>query len=168
MSFRSLLNTLIGRRSSPVNLQLAFYKEAAIHGMHGSINVSHRGFNLNGKPVRFVFVGVHTPPAVTPELLTYIFEEAKVQGFIPHHIELYGLLNDRIVTRETMEKLRAEGRLGTLEQQIEQAEGIQQPDALTQEALDAMRRPVATEASLMQRRAEASTATPSIERSATN
>ncbi len=163
MSFRTFMNVLLGRQQPALSLKVAFYKDAALHGMHGSINVSHRGFNLNGQPVRFVFIGVHTPPPATPELLAFLFEEARIQGFIPHHVELYGLLNDRIVTQETLEKLREEGRLGTLEEAIVKAENIQHPMPFTPQDLDAQRPNVTTEASLLARR---SPTIPSIGRSA--
>ena len=89
------------RKSSVMELEIKFHKEANLFGEHGSIVVSHVKQRLAGVAVKFVFVGVSTPPKLTPFLLTYIWEEAKSQGYVPHHIETYGRENDLVNTEDT-------------------------------------------------------------------
>lgn len=164
MSLRSILNAIIGRRpaTSPLALEVKFYREAAIYGMHGVINVSNHQLGLQGQPVRFVFKGVHTPPVVTPQLLAFIFEQAEIQGYVPHHVELYGLLNERIVTNETLETLRLAHRIGPLEEDIARAEAIRQPGSLDPVQLEAGRSPMTTEASSIQRQNRGTAGMPSM------
>lgn len=88
--FIKLLRAMFGRSFEVMDLPVKFYKEANLYGTHGWLVVSHLTENLKNVPVRFVFVGQSTPPALTPRILEYIWEEAKAQGFLPHALESYG------------------------------------------------------------------------------
>jgi hypothetical protein len=65
-------------------LEIRFYTDAAVHGSHGKIRVTNRRKGLDNKVVNFVFVGLVTPPDLTPSLMEYIWTEAKAQGYVPH------------------------------------------------------------------------------------
>lgn len=75
-------------------LQVLFYVDAAVHGSHGKIKVSHRKHNLREQTVNFVFVGPSTAPELTPALMEHIWQQAYAQGYIPH--ALVGCLEDNI------------------------------------------------------------------------
>lgn len=66
------------------DLEVRFYTAAAADGSHGRIRVSHRRLGLVERDVNFVFVGLTTPPDLTPELLVHVFSEARAQGYVPH------------------------------------------------------------------------------------
>lgn len=76
----------IKSQSNYHDLRVVFYKEAAIHGSHGQIVVSHRKEGLVDRPVNFAFVGVSTAPELTPGVLQHIFNEAFVAGYVPRCI----------------------------------------------------------------------------------
>lgn len=71
-------------------LEVRFHKEANLFGEHGTMVVTHVKQNLIEKPVRFVFVGLSTPPKLTLDLHTYLWEEARAQGYVPHELQTYG------------------------------------------------------------------------------
>ena len=89
-----------GRKAKQFELELRFHKEANFFGEHGTINVSHIKQNLVEKPVRFVFVGITTPPKLDRILFNFIWEEAKAQGYTPHHLLTYGKENEIDSSRE--------------------------------------------------------------------
>lgn len=89
-AIRSLLRTVFGKSWEICDLEIAFHKRANLYGEHGRILASHRAENIDGEPVRFVFVGLSSPPPMTPRILEYIWEEARAQGFTPHAMITYG------------------------------------------------------------------------------
>lgn len=82
------------RKVSSIDLEIRFHKEANYFGEHGTIVVSHVKQNLRESPVRFVFVGITTPPKLDLRLMTYIWEEARAQGYVPHALATYGKDNE--------------------------------------------------------------------------
>lgn len=75
-------------------MEVKFHKAANFFGEHGTICVTHVKQNLREVPVRFVFVGITTPPPLTLALMAYVWEEAKAQGYIPHDLQTYGMHNE--------------------------------------------------------------------------
>lgn len=94
---RRIINKLTGRKST-IQLEIKFHKEATPYGSHGRIEVSSKERNLKNANILFVFVGVSSPPALTPEVMNYIWEEAKAQGFTPHSLLVYG----RVLTTDAV------------------------------------------------------------------
>jgi hypothetical protein len=92
---KNLINKLLGRSGYPYEqLEIRFHKQANPYGEHGTIVVTHVKQGLVEVPVRFVFVGVTTPPKLDVNTFLRIWEEAKAQGYIPHHFATYGLDNE--------------------------------------------------------------------------
>lgn len=87
---RAIARRLFGRSIEIIDLEIAFYKDANRYGTHGVIIASHKDLGLENQPVRFVFIGMSEPPPMTPRVIEYVWEEAKVQGFIPTSIKSYG------------------------------------------------------------------------------
>ena len=87
---RAIARRLFGRSIEVLDLEIAFHKQANHYGTHGVIIASHKDHRLNNQPVRFVFVGMSEPPAMTPRIIEYIWEEACAQGFVPTSIQSYG------------------------------------------------------------------------------
>lgn len=86
---------LLGRNKNAFDkLELRFHKQANVYGEHGTINVTHVKQGLVETSVRFVFIGVTTPPKMDRNTVNYIWEEALAQGYIPHFIESYGNQNE--------------------------------------------------------------------------
>jgi hypothetical protein len=86
------------RKQTINDLEIRFHKDANVFGEHGTINVTHVRQGLVENTVRFVIVGLTTPPNLSKEVFNLIWEAAKAQGYIPHHIVTYGRDND-IVSR---------------------------------------------------------------------
>lgn len=76
------------------DLQILFYVDAAAHGSHGRIRVTHRKRGLTERVVHWVAVGVTTAPDLTPSLMEHIWREAYAQGYVPH--ALVGCLEDNV------------------------------------------------------------------------
>ena len=55
------------------------------------------------EPVAFVFVGMAKPPKLDLAIVAYVWEQAKVQGYIPHHIEVYGYDHDSVITTRVIQ-----------------------------------------------------------------
>lgn len=87
---RNVARTLFGRSIEVLDLKVAFHKEANLYGTHGHLIATHLEQRLKNAPVRFVFIGMSEPPAMTPRILEYIWEEARAQGYIPHTLASYG------------------------------------------------------------------------------
>ncbi len=83
---------------SACELEVRFHKQANVFGEHGTICVTHVKQGLVETPVRFVFVGLTTPPKLDLFTYVYIWEEAKAQGYIPHHVVTYGKENECVNT----------------------------------------------------------------------
>lgn len=95
MSFiRNLVRRAMGRSIEVLDLEIKFHKEANLYGRHGHLIASHKEQGLEGYPVRFVFVGVSRPPALTPRVMEYIWDEAKAQGYIPERLYSYDHILD--------------------------------------------------------------------------
>lgn len=92
----SLLN-IFGRKNNKAldAMDIKFHHEANFFGSHGRIVVSHREKQLEEASVPFVFVGLTTPPDLTPGLMNYIWEQAMNQGYIPVKITSYGRKNEK-------------------------------------------------------------------------
>lgn len=99
----NLLCRFLGiERPSRINpydqLEIRFHKEANRFGEHGTLVATHIRQGIDKQPIRFVFVGMARPPKLTLELHTYIWEEAKAQGYIPHDLQTYGKENEMVDT----------------------------------------------------------------------
>lgn len=91
MSFiRNLARKYLGKSFEINDLVIAFHKEANLYGTHGHLRATHIDQNIKDAPVRFVFIGMTRPPELTPTILTYIWEEARAKGYVPHGIHSYG------------------------------------------------------------------------------
>lgn len=93
-----LLAMLFGRNIKSMDLDVKFHTDTNLFGEHGTIVVSHKKKKLVEQAVRFVFPGITTPPKLDLRLMAYVWEEARNQGFIPHHLQTYGLENDIVDT----------------------------------------------------------------------
>jgi hypothetical protein len=87
---RQIARNLLGKSIEVVDLKIAFHKDANIYGEHGTLRASHVTQGLKDQDVRFVFIGTTEPPALTPRIFEYIWEEARAQGFIPTALTGYG------------------------------------------------------------------------------
>lgn len=89
---RNLVEVLSGKRNQKNKLQIVFQtKTTVLQGTaHGLLVADHADQNIKNRLIRFVFLGVSTPPALTPALMTYIWEEATLQGFVPKELRSYG------------------------------------------------------------------------------
>lgn len=87
---RSIARRIFGRSIEVIDLEIAFHKEANPYGSHGTLIATHVGQGLKNAPVRFVFIGMSEPPALTPRIAEYIWEEARAQGYMPSAIQTYG------------------------------------------------------------------------------
>jgi hypothetical protein len=92
--FKKLAQRIWGKSFDVRELEIAFHKKANLHGTHGLLMASHRDQRLDNFPVRFVFIGMSEPPAMTPSVIDYIWDEAKAQGYIPHKLQAYGFVLD--------------------------------------------------------------------------
>lgn len=98
--FRNLAKQLFGTSFETIDLKIAFHKEANVYGTHGVLRASNIELGLENANVRFVFVGMSTPPPMTPRIFQYLWEEAKAQGFLPQELTKYGnvLITDTSMT----------------------------------------------------------------------
>ena len=91
MSFlRNLATAFFGKSIEVVDLKMAFHKEANNYGTHGVLIADHIDQKLENYPVRFAFIGASKPPAMTPRVVSHIWEEARAQGYLPQCIQHYG------------------------------------------------------------------------------
>jgi hypothetical protein len=107
--FRNLAKKLFGKSIEVIDLDVRFHKEANHFGHHGTLRASHVAQNLKDHEVRFVFVGVSTPPPMTPLIVDHIWEEAKAQGYVPHAILTYGEvlpISDLYALNDIMDRTR--------------------------------------------------------------
>lgn len=114
---RAIARRLFGRSIEVLDLEIAFHKEANHYGTHGMIIASHKDHGLKNQSVRFVFIGMSEPPAMTPRIIEYIWEEARAQGFVPTAIQSYGsVLNTHVGLPSR----------ALIKHQLRQAEGVPQ------------------------------------------
>lgn len=82
-----------GKKKTITAIKPKFHHEANLFGEHGRMVVTHRSKGLTEQSVAFVFPGLTTPPKMDLVLMSFLWEEAQNQGFIPHHIASYGCDN---------------------------------------------------------------------------
>lgn len=103
--FQRLMFVLFAKKTDLDELKICFYMEANLYGEHGRLNVSHIKHGLIEKSIPFVFVGVTTPPKMDRVIFDKIWIEAKRQGYIPHHMEAYGTINEIFDTNELLNQI---------------------------------------------------------------
>lgn len=81
-----------------------FHTEAAYHGSHGKVFVTNRRLGLVNQEVNFVFAGRQLPPDLDLFIMSYIWEQAKARGFIPHKLSMYGFDAEAIILSEIDEQ----------------------------------------------------------------
>lgn len=81
---------MFSRKNKYSSLEIAFYKEASHFGEHGQLEVSSRRERLKHQTVAFAFKSMSELPDLTPELMVFIWEEAKAQGYVAHKLISYG------------------------------------------------------------------------------
>lgn len=89
---KQFIADLLGLKTAadlPLLPKVAFHKEAAYHGDHGTILVSNRSQGMSEVQVKFAFVGLKTAPALDLHIMNYIWSQALEQGYIPHSILNY-------------------------------------------------------------------------------
>ena len=73
-----------------VGLEIVFYKDNGTQGYHGTLYADHVHMeNKKNEIVSFFFKDVHPVPAMTPEMLAYIFDQAKTYGWVPKSLRSY-------------------------------------------------------------------------------
>jgi hypothetical protein len=89
---RNFIEVLSGKRNQTNKLQIVFQTKTAIlqGGAHGLLIADYPDQNIKDRSIRFVFLGISTPPELTPAVMTHIWEEATLQGFIPKELRSYG------------------------------------------------------------------------------
>ena len=88
----SLFSIFRKKKANASNLEVSFHTENVDYGTHGYITANNKQLGIN-KPclVRFVFVGLPTPPALTEETIKLIFDQARNKGFGVVNLASYGL-----------------------------------------------------------------------------
>jgi hypothetical protein len=126
MNLKQILDILFAPRKRLGEVEIKFHTEANYFGEHGTICVTHVKKGLVETSVRFVFAGVTTPPKMDLATFSRIWEEAKTQGYIPHHIETYGRVNEIIDTTQEApeEESPAQGWVPPIEETIRTAESL--------------------------------------------
>lgn len=67
---------------STMNLEMLFYRDGGSQSYHGTIYADHvHNERQKNEIISFHFKDVHPVPALTPELMAYIFEQAKTFGW---------------------------------------------------------------------------------------
>ena len=88
----------VQRRQVFHELEVRFHKEANFFGEHGTLNASHHKQELKETNIRFVLVGLTTPPKLDLFTFVFLWEAAKEQGYIPHALVTYGKDNEIVNT----------------------------------------------------------------------
>ncbi|MBX9705719.1 MAG: hypothetical protein K5Q00_05640 [Gammaproteobacteria bacterium] len=88
-----------------MDVEVLFHTEANLYGSHGEIIVSHVDLGIKHTPVRFVFKGMMTPPALRPAVLAYLFQQAENKGYIAFELVRYGAVIQDEKTEQTMQTL---------------------------------------------------------------
>lgn len=86
----TMARNIFGSSIEVIDLKIAFHKDANPFGTHGILKADHVDQKLKDHPVRFVFIGASKPPVLTPRILSYLWEEARAQGYQPQSLESYG------------------------------------------------------------------------------
>lgn len=96
----SIINKFFSKKKKTVvfnntkRLRILFHRDAAGIPAHGAVVVDHPDYDLQNNPVRFTFLGLSTPPALTIAVMEHIVEEAEAQGYVVHHLLSYGTVVD--------------------------------------------------------------------------
>lgn len=94
MSLSQVFQSLFSPRQQPgMRPQVVFYKEASEYAEHFRLRVTNRTLKISDVVVPGAFVGMTKPPRLDVETLNYIFETARAQGYVPHHLEAYQLVD---------------------------------------------------------------------------
>lgn len=94
MSIANVLSSFFSAKVQPgMRPQVVFYKEAAEYAEHFRLRVTNRTLKISDVVVPGAFVGMTQPPRLDVETLNYIFETARAQGYVPHHLEAYQLVD---------------------------------------------------------------------------
>ncbi len=91
-ALRPLIRRIWGVSIEVIDLKIVFHKDANLYGTHGHLKATHVDSRNVEQTVRFAFIGVSTPPALTPRIVNYIWEEAQAQGYTPIEIAKYGMV----------------------------------------------------------------------------
>lgn len=75
-------------------LRVLFHREARGLPSHGAIAVSHADYGLDNEVIRFNFLGLSKPPALTIEVMRHLIEEAETQGYVFHQLISFGMVID--------------------------------------------------------------------------
>jgi len=84
-----MLNKLFNKGKTKITVRVVFREDAATIGEHGSIFADHKQKGLVNESIPFAFVGVSEIPALDPDVLAHIFEEARAVGYIPRSLRSY-------------------------------------------------------------------------------
>lgn len=105
MSFLSFLRpkTVLSK-----DLRIVFHRDARGLGMHGQIRATHADFNLDNDLVRFSFMGLQSPPALTPDVMAFIWERAEAAGFVVHNLANYGTVLENLAAADMKEVVSQE------------------------------------------------------------
>lgn len=101
----SIVSAITGKNKA-INLNIRFHKDANDYREHGTLIASHVGKGLERESVRFVFIGLDEPPAMTPAILAFIWDKAEAEGFQPIQLRSYTGVNTTIV-HDTMGSSKA-------------------------------------------------------------
>lgn len=117
MSFISFFKSF--KKQKPVvfsdtkRLRVLFHRDAAGLQTHGALSVSHADYDLDNNPIRFSFIGLSTPPALTIDTMEHLWQEAHSQGFIVHSLLSYGDIVNATPAMEVgqlIQRLASEGK----------------------------------------------------------
>lgn len=93
-------------------LKILFYKDTAATGVHGTIYADHVQMGLKKEPIGFFFQDIAEPPAMTPELLAYIFDQSKTRGWMPISLRSYATVFTVMPQPRSNVKLSQRGQPG--------------------------------------------------------
>lgn len=117
MSFSKLFNPFKKQKtvvfSDTKRIRVLFHRDAAGLQTHGALCVSHADYDLDNNPIRFSFIGLSTPPALTIDVMEHLWQEAHSQGFIVHALLSYGdIINatPAIEVGQLIQRLATEGK----------------------------------------------------------
>lgn len=119
-AIRAFRRNLFGSVAEVVDVGILFHHDANPFGAHGYLRVSSVEHNLQETNVRFVFPGLSNPPALTPRLMYYIWEEAQNAGFMPVSLTSYGhtLTTDKVPPRSLVSAIRQQADSAGLARRI--------------------------------------------------
>ena len=82
--------TFFNKKKITMDVEVLFHTDSNLYGSHGEIVVTNKDHNYHNKVIRFVFKGMVNPPALTPQVLEYLFKRAEEAGYIPFEVMRYG------------------------------------------------------------------------------